>query len=133
MVGVKRTVNHQMKGKTMKLTLTTQQTYRRAQKAWSAYCEWAKRVRRAFFPDTGGVSLYMHNWYRCAEKTNPVGAALADWIEESTYARWKRIEARIKRHDVEREHQEHSRNPHFDPLWCPICHPECVSHYQKAA
>jgi hypothetical protein len=108
----------------MKLILTPKQAYERKQRIWRAYCRWAESVRRAFFPDTGGVSLYMHNWYRCAEKTNHEGAKLADWIEESTYARVKRLEAAIEARDCEREHLRHSAIKGFDPLWCPICHPE---------
>ena len=115
----------------MKLVLTTQQNYNRKQKLWKAYCQWAERIRRAFFPDTGGVSLLMHNWYRCAEKTNPEGARLADWIDDSTYARFKRIKAKMEQHDTLREHIEHSAQIGFDPLWCPICHPEMASHYTK--
>lgn len=105
----------------MKLRLTIEQEYMRERKLWAAYCEWAKRIRRAFFPDTGGVSLYMHNWYRCAEKTNPEGAKLADWIDASTYARYKRIEAKIRRNHDAREHARHSALGWSDCLWCPYC------------
>lgn len=108
----------------MKLTLTVTEAYQRKQKLWRVYCEWSQRVRRAFFPDTGGVSLLMHNWYKCAEKTNPEGAKLANWVDDSTYARYKRLEAKMEARDTEREHLRHSQIKRFDPLWCPICHPE---------
>lgn len=89
---------------------------------WKAYCEWSVRVRRAFFPDTGGVSLLLHNWYKCGEDQGK--AALAEWIDDSTYARFKRLEARMESRSVEREHKRHAEMKSFDPFWCPICHPE---------
>ena len=112
------------------LTLTPSDVYRRKQRIWRAYCEFAARVRRAFFPDTGGVSLYLHNWYICAEKSNPDGARLAQWIEDSTYARYQRIEARLQANSVEREHLHGKHSPRgFSPLWCPICNPKHAQGY----
>lgn len=99
------------------------QAYRRKNRLWKLFCAWQAQVTRAFFPDTGGVSLYLHNWYRCAEKSNPKGAALADWIDMSTWARYRRLEAKLKQRDVEREHLTHTPgNPKgFWPYWCPLC------------
>jgi len=114
------------------LTLTPSQIYHRKNKLWKAYSDFAKRVRKAFFPDTDGVSLYLHNWYICAEKSNPKGAKLAQWVEDSTYARYKKLEAKLEFDAVEREHKfgNHSkRNGGFDPLWCPICNPHKASAY----
>lgn len=117
------------------LTLTPSEIYHRKNKLWKAYCHFAEKVRRAFFPDTGGVSLFVHNWYRCNEKSNPQGAKLVDWVEDSTYARYKRLEAKLEADDVQREHQfgNHSKKRGgFDPLWCPLCHPEKAKSYGLA-
>lgn len=121
----------------MQLKLTPSQAYRRKQRLWSLYCGWSERIRRAFFPDTGGVSLYMHNWYKCAEKTNPEGAQLAEWVDDSTYARYRRLESIMVARDSMREHLHHvdqdscewvkvgkhyvERPTKFRPLWCPHC------------
>jgi hypothetical protein len=59
--------------------LTPEQVYRRKERVWQAWSHWHVQVVRASFPDTGGSLHLMHNWYRCAEKTNPKGARLADW------------------------------------------------------
>ena len=117
------------------LFLSPSQVYQRKQKLWRAYCQWAERIRRAFFPDTGGVSLYLHNWHKC-QREDPKRAALAEWVDDSTYARYKRAEAKLRRFAVAREHK-HGRHGvklpgwdrAFDPFWCPICHPECAKSY----
>ncbi len=95
------------------LTLTTAQIYRRKQRLWKAYCQTAESVRRAFFPDTAGVSLYLHNWYKCGKDAKK--AALAEWIDDSTYARYKRLEARLCADNVEREHKFGDHGKRFDP------------------
>lgn len=113
----------------MNLTLTPSQITDRKQRLWKAYCQFERTIIRAFFPDTGGVSLYMHNWYSCHEKTNPEGAKLADWVKDSTYARYKRIEAKLNANAVEREHKFGNHGKKFDPLWCPICNPKHAKSY----
>lgn len=105
--------------KELKLTMTREQAYQRKQKLWKLFVEWKRTIIRAFFPDTAGVDLYMHNWYACAEKTNPKGAALADWIQSTTWARYYRLEKRMEARDERREHLTHGK--HFRPLWCPLC------------
>lgn len=118
------------------LTLTPSEIYRRKQRLWRAYCDFSERVRRAFFPDTSGVSLYLHNWYICAEKTKPAESRLARWIEDSTIARYYRLKAKLEADSVEREHkfgrhQERTLDNGwaFDPLWCPICNPSHAQSY----
>lgn len=98
--------------------LTPSEIYRRKQRLWRAYCQWAERVRRAFFPDTNGVSLYMHNWYRCGSDKKL--AALADWVDASTYARQQRLSDKL---EVRGERNDHLLNhgPHFEPMWCDYC------------
>jgi hypothetical protein len=108
----------------MKLKLTSRQSYQRKQRVWRAWCNWQRTIIRAFFPDTGGQELMMHNWYRCAEKSNPDGAKLADWVKDSTWARLRRIDARLERFDVQREHADHAGR--FSPIWCPICNPKPI-------
>lgn len=112
------------------LTLTPSQISARKRKVWQAYCDFAARVRRAFFPDTAGVSLYLHNWYICAEKSNPAGAKLAQWVEDSTLRRYRRLESKLCADSVEREHKfgNHSKRG-FDPLWCPLCNPKHAKGY----
>lgn len=110
----------------MKLTLSREQAYARKQRLWRLHCEHAQTIRRAFFPDTGGVSLYLHNWHRCSR--DPVRSKLADWIEESTYARYRRLADAMEARDTEREHLTHGA--HFSPYWCAICHPECAHQYK---
>ena len=114
----------------MKLTLTNEQAYARKQRLWKLYLEWSIRVRRAFFPDTTGVPLYMHNWYKCGQ--DKAKAELAEWIDDSTYARYKRLEARLEARSARREHERHSWMKDFDPLWCPLCHPELAESYANA-
>lgn len=111
------------------LSLTPSQIYSRKQRAWKAYCDFERRIIRAFFPDTGGTSLFMHNWYICAEKSNPAGSKLAQWVQDSTYARYKRIMAKLEANAVEREHKFGDHGKRFDPLWCPICNPHKASSY----
>lgn len=103
----------------MKLTLSRNQAYQRKQRLFLLFMEWEKRIVKAFFPDTGGSEHLMHNWYCCAEKSNPQGAKLADWVKDSTWARYYRLEKRMEARDAEREHLTHG--PHFRPLWCPLC------------
>lgn len=116
----------------MKLVLTPTQSYKRKQWLWQAYCKLERAVTMAFFPDTGGVPLLLHNWYACAPKSNPAGAKLAEWITDSTYARYRRALAKLEANDIEREHQfgNHRRGKNgFDPLWCPICNPKHAASY----
>ena len=109
--------------KTIKLTMTVSQAYQRKQRLWKAYCDYSEKVRRAFFPDTGGVSLFMHNWYICAEKTKPEESKLAQWIEDSTYARYKRLETKLEARSEAREHLNHTPGDEsgFWPYWCKLC------------
>jgi hypothetical protein len=102
--------------------LTPQQIYRRQERAWRAWGQWQVRVVRAFFPDTSGSLHLMHNWYRCAEKTNPEGAHLADWVHDSVWERWHRITHKL---EARAERNEHLLNhgDHFRPLWCRSCQP----------
>lgn len=125
-----------MQDSTLTLRLTPNQAYRRKQRLFELFHHWQRRIINAFYPDTGGSGHLMHNWYRCSK--NP---ALADWIEESTWARYRRLESIMESRDVLREHLHHvnqtveeftpvkrngktsyvsSRRP-FNPLWCPIC------------
>lgn len=105
------------------LRLTTDQAYQRKQRAFRAFMEWQRRVIRGFFPDTGGSEHLMHNWYRCDEKRNPQGAKLADWIFDTTWARYRELDARLDARRTEREHLKHTPgNPKgFWPFWCPLC------------
>lgn len=107
--------------RTITLRLNCEQAYQRKQKLWQAYLNFAARVRRAFFPDTGGSGHLMHNWYVCDDKRNPKGSALAEWIEKTTYARYQRLEEKMKARSVMREHLTHGAD--FNPLWCPLCNP----------
>ncbi len=111
------------------LTLTPAQIYVRKRNLWAAYVNFERRMIRAFFPDTGGVSLFLHNWYVCAEKTNPEGARLAQWVMDSCYARYKRLEAKLNSRAIEREHQFGDHGKRFNPLWCPICNPKHAKSY----
>ena len=106
----------------IRLKLTPTQAYMRKQRIWRLYCDWSKRIRRVFFPDTGGISIYAHNWYRCGK--DPEKAKLCDWVDESTEARYRRLESIMESRDARREHERHAQQPDFDPLWCPICHPD---------
>lgn len=113
----------------MKLTLTITEAAKRKRRLWSLFCTWQWIIRRAFFPDTGGHPQFLHNWYRCDSKRNPQGAKLADWIEASTWNRYRRLEAVMEKRDMEREHLRHvnlklDNGARFDPFWCPLCHPE---------
>lgn len=105
------------------LRLTTDQAYQRKQRIFKLFIDWQRRVIKAFFPDTGGNGLMMHNWYRCDAKNNPEGAKLADWIEESTWQRYRKLEAKLEARHAEREHMKHTPgNPNgFWPYWCPLC------------
>ena len=100
--------------------LTPEQVYHRKEWVWRAWCQWHVRVVRAFFPDTGGSLHLMHNWYRCAEKTNPAGARLADWVYDSL---WDRVHRITRKLDAQYERNEHLLNhgDHFRPLWCRFC------------
>ena len=103
----------------MILTMTSHGAYARKQRVWQLWGLWQRRVIRAFFPATGGSEHLMHNWYCCAEKTDPAGARLADWIKESTWDRQRRLYAALERREAQREHLTHG--PHFRPLWCQLC------------
>lgn len=100
--------------------LTPGQVYRRQERVWRAWGHWQARIVRAFFPDTGGSLHLMHNWYRCAEKTNPEGARLADWVHDSVWNRVYRITHRL---EAPYERNEHLLNhsDHFRPLRCRSC------------
>jgi len=63
--------------------LTPQQVYQRKKRVWQAWTQWHVRIVRAFFPDTGGSLHLMHNWHRCAERTNPAGARLPEYEREA--------------------------------------------------
>lgn len=121
--------------RTLTLRLSTHEAYQRKQRLWKLFCAWSQRIRRAFAPDTGGVSLYLHNWYACSN--DPAKVKLAEWIETSTWARYRRLEAIMEAREVEREHAYHSKQMSeelikvkgkwkshtrpFDALWCPLC------------
>jgi hypothetical protein len=100
--------------------LTLQQVYHRKERVWRAWSQWHVRIVRAFFPDAGGSLHLMHNWYRCAEKTNPEGARLADWVHDSVWDRAHRI---LRKLEAQYERNEHRLNhgDHFQPLWCRFC------------
>ena len=100
--------------------LTPQQVYQRKERVWQAWSLRHVRIVRAFFPETGGSLHLMHNWYRCAENTNPAGAGLADWVYDSVWDRVYRITHKLA---TQYERNEHLLNhgDHFRPLWCGFC------------
>lgn len=98
--------------------LTPSEIYKRQKRLWRAHCQRAERIRRAFFPDTNGVHLYMHNWYKCgADKAK---AALAEWIDDSTDAHYRKLDAKLKERYDRNEHIL-NHGLHFEPLWCDYC------------
>ncbi len=116
------TTKGNMSTTTIRLTLSNEQAYQRKQRLWKAFLAFERTVIRAFFPDTGGSEHLMHNWYRCDGRNNPKGAKLADWVKDTTWGRYYRLETKMKERDTEREHKRHG--DHFRPLWCPICTPK---------
>lgn len=107
----------------MKLTLTPTQAYLRKQRLWRAHITHAWRVRRAFFPDTQGHPLYLHNWHICNARRDPKGAALAEWVADSLDARYRRATDRMEARDEAREHLRHTPGnaAGFWPYWCKLC------------
>lgn len=69
--------------------------YRRKQRAWRLWCEWATAYLAARYPKTGGIELYVHNWYRCSP--DPLVSVPAEEAINAVWARWRRIDARYKR------------------------------------
>ena len=100
--------------------LTPQEVQRRQAHVWAAWTGWHVRVVRAFFPDTGGNLHLMHNWYRCAEQTDPAGARLAGWVHASVWDRLRRTTCKL---EAQCERNEHLLNhgDHVQPLWCRFC------------
>lgn len=77
----------------------------------------------AAYPETGGVELYVHNWYVCggtAEGRAPGASTQAETLINSEWNQWHRISARGKREYDRAEHATHSPRGFF-PLWCNEC------------
>ena len=104
----------------MKLTMTMSEACVRKDRAWKAFLVWRNQIVKAFFPNTGGSEHLMHNWYRCS--SDPKLSALADWVFDTTWARWHRIEDGMKSRSAAREHLRHGKD--FKPQWCPFCTPK---------
>jgi len=100
--------------------LRPQQVCRRKEQVWRAWAEWQVRIVRAFFPDTGGSLHLIRNWYRCAQKTDPEAARLADRVHDSV---WNRVNHLTRKLEAQYERNEHLLNhgDQFQPMWCPAC------------
>jgi hypothetical protein len=97
--------------------LSCEQAGKRKQKLWLAWQNWQRRIIRAFYPATGGSEHLMHNWHCCSLDLDD--SLRACWIKESTWARLRRLDARLEQRDAKREHLRHQGTMRAN--WCIYC------------
>jgi hypothetical protein len=97
--------------------MTTTQIYQIRRNAFAQFSERYRRILRSAFPDTGGISLYVHNWYRCSREDSPEHRT-AEALLSAEWDWWHKIEARLNRWSVQAEHRSHASG---DYLWCDLC------------
>lgn len=104
--------------------MTTNQIYQLKRSCYAQHSQRWQTIRATAYPETGGVSLFIHNWYACS---NLPDAALASIIANSgEWSAWHRIEARIDRWYDAADHRSHTGK--FSPLWCAACQEETTEH-----
>ena len=97
--------------------MTIAQVYDLKRQAYRQHSARWDRIRKSAYPETGGVSLYIHNWIACSDRPD---ADLAGIIADSgEWASWHRIEDRLTRWYNQAEHRSHAGK--FSPLWCAFC------------
>lgn len=96
--------------------MTIQQILTLKRNAFRQHCDRWDRIRKAAYPETGGVGLYIHNWYACSRlPESNLASIIANTGQWDT---WYRIEARIDRWFDRAEHRRH-QTPTY--IWCDFC------------
>ena len=98
------------------MPMTPTQAYVGKKKSFEAWIRWYKRLIARFYPDTGGISLHLHNWHICK------GDEFARHIHDAPWDAWRRMATIWDRAYKLAEHRERHR-PDFAPFWCEFCHP----------
>lgn len=100
--------------------MTTSQIFELKRNAFALHSARWHRIRQHAYPETGGIGIYIHNWYACSRSLPANQVNIADIIANSgEWDSWHRIEARIDRWYDQAEHRRH--NATFAPLWCWFC------------
>ena len=95
----------------------TQRIYDAERMMWRTYRAWYHAQVLAHYPDTGGNSLFVHNWYVCNRKDEQ-----ADQFLRDLDARWEPIKARMRRWQDQAQHREHVKADEVGRyLWCAAC------------
>jgi hypothetical protein len=97
--------------------MTTGQIYQMKQRAFCQHGARFRAIRKAAYPETGGDSLFVHNWIACSHGPE---SAIGDALTQGEWASWRRIDARFDRWYAAAEHRRHVAQG-FRPLWCACC------------
>jgi hypothetical protein len=97
--------------------MTTTQIYQMKQQAFRQHGARFETIRKAAYPETGGRSLFVHNWIACSSGPE---APIGDALTQGEWSAWRRIETVLDRWYQASEHRDHGRRG-FKPLWCATC------------
>jgi hypothetical protein len=98
--------------------MTTAQVSQLRQSAYRLHAERWHRIREHAYPDTGGNSLFIHNWYHCSRTAQD--AEVAGIIANSgEWDAWHHLETLFDRWYAHAEHRAHVGR--FSPVWCKVC------------
>ena len=106
---------------------TTQQVYDRYHiRLWRLFIARKDARIKAAYPETGGVELYLHNWYVCggtAAGREPGASERAEAMIRAEWDQWHKVSKRGEREYARAEHATHTGFA-FRPLWCLACENE---------